>query len=275
YFVDTYLKGKTPNPCLFCNKEIKFGTLLDEAKKLGADFIATGHYAKIVKAPAKKNLDRPSYYLAKGKDAVKDQSYFLSLLSSKQLGKIIFPLSDITKSQTKALAQKNHLHPLGSKESQDICFINDGGFARFIIQKQGVRPQKGDIVDVNGKTIGVHDGLHQFTVGQRKGINCPAKAPYYVKEIDMKQNRLVVCFKDGLSKKRLMVKQINWNYGRTKSFYEVTTKIRYNHKGTASRLYFKEDGVHIEFEEPQYAVTPGQAAVFYKGERVLGAGIIQ
>ncbi len=311
YFIKTYLDGKTPNPCIICNKEIKFGELLKHAQNMGADYIATGHYANIVNKAflneaflnetflnEKKNqtLTQNSHdcYLEKGKDPLKDQSYFLSMLSKNQLEKIIFPLSSMTKHQVKQFAKSKNIKPVHKKESQDICFIHDNDFAKFILKKQQYRPKPGNILNVDNKIAGQHNGLHKFTVGQRRGINCPAKEPYYVQKIDVKNNILKVCFKKDLLKKKLKISDIVWNGTRNGTrngirndnrnlqisdkkmvIKDIITKIRYSHKGGLSTLSLNKTCGEVVFNEPQNAITPGQAAVFYNGNRVLGAGIIQ
>jgi tRNA-uridine 2-sulfurtransferase len=275
YFVSTYFKGKTPNPCIICNKEIKFGELLKTARDMGADFLATGHYANIVNPISFQDKKISCSYLEKGADPLKDQSYFLSLLSGDQLEKIIFPLARMTKTDVKQLARSKNLAPSFPSESQDICFIHDNNFSNFILQKKRIRPQPGKILDMNKKIVGRHKGLHKFTIGQRRGIDCPAKEPYYVKKIDVKNNILEVCFKRDLSQKTLKIAQINWNYSNLNNITNIMTKIRYSHKGALSTLSLNGSYGVVVFEEPQNAITPGQAAVFYKDKRVLGAGIIQ
>ncbi len=275
YFIQTYLNGKTPNPCIICNKEIKFGELLKTAQNMGADFLATGHYATIVNPISFPNKKISHCYLEKGKDPIKDQSYFLSMLTCDQLEKIIFPLAGMIKDDVKIFARSKHLAPPQPSESQDICFIHDNNFSNFILKKQKIPPKHGNIVDVNKKIIGSHQGLHKFTIGQRRGINCPANEPYYVKKIDIKNNILEVCFKKDLSEKMVKVDQINWNSPKQEIIRDIITKIRYSHKGALSTLSIKGSCGQIVFEEPQNAITPGQAAVFYKDTRVLGAGIIQ
>jgi tRNA-specific 2-thiouridylase len=279
YFIQTYLEGKTPNPCIICNKEIKFGELLKHAQNMGADFLATGHYATIINPISFPDKTISHCYLEKGTDPLKDQSYFLSLLSATQLEKIIFPLAGMTKKEVKQFADSKHLTPIHPSESQDICFIHNNDFSRFITDKTGRHPESGNIIDHDGKIVGRHKGLHKFTIGQRRGIDCPAKEPYYVRKIDVKNNILEVCFKKDLSGKKLIVDQINWNFSDQKIIpdimTDVMTKIRYSHKGALSRLSLKGSTGEIVFDEPQNAITPGQAAVFYKEARVLGAGIIQ
>ncbi len=306
YFIDTYRTGKTPNPCLICNPKIKFGALLDTVKTLGADVLATGHYADI-------RMDQNGNpHLFKGRDPMKDQSYFLALLNRAQLSRTHFPLAKMTKAEVVALAKKEGLVPSEKKESQDICFIPNGSFADFIASKCDATFPPGEIVTPDFRVVGTHKGLHRYTVGQRRGLNCPGPAPYYVKTIDMKSNQLVVAFKEELHGSELIVEDINWLSPpwETASFPEkVVTKIRYSHGGAPSSLIpaavpeesvfkayiLKESGltasgknslhpekehlkwqrVRVHFNTPQLAVTPGQGAVFYDGDRVLGAGIIQ
>ncbi len=275
YFIKTYLEGKTPNPCLICNKEIKFGTLLKHAKDMGADILATGHYATIVNHISFPDTDISTAYLKKGADPLKDQSYFLSFLSAEQLKHVFFPLAGMTKERVKQIAASNNIAPLFPSESQDICFIHDNNFSKFILDKQKINPKPGDIVNIEGKIVGRHTGLHQYTIGQRRGLNCPASEPYYVKNIDIKNNRLTVCFKKDLKSNSFTVQQINWNYSHPAPIKDMITKIRYSHKGADSTLTINDLEGKVNFNIPQDAVTPGQAAVFYKKDRVLGAGIIQ
>lgn len=276
YLINTYLKGETPNPCLICNRDIKFGEFLNQAGTMGAEYLATGHYARVINEISAPDRFEGHAFLEKGDDPLKDQSYFLSLLSQEQLNKILFPLSGMTKTEVKAVAKKNGLTPLQSNESQDICFIHDDSLAAFIARKHPVLPKPGDIVDINGTLVGRHSGLHQFTIGQRRGINCPAAEPYYVKKIDMTHNRLVVCFKKDLSFPDMLVGQLVWNKRPDNPISGIETKIRYNHTGVSSTLTLNNDDTcFVKFDTPQMAVTPGQGAVFYKDNRVLGAGIIQ
>lgn len=275
YFVNTYLEGKTPNPCIICNREIKFGALLEAARQKGADLFATGHYATVVNSVSLPDQKILTPYLEKGTDSLKDQAYFLSLLSADQLSCVLFPLAGMTKDQVRQTAFKNGIKPLFSSESQDICFIQDHNFSKFILDKTKQAPAPGKIVDLSGKTVGHHEGLHQYTVGQRRGLNCPATEPYYVKQIDMKNNILRVCFKKDLACKKFTVDQMNWNYPSLPPVTDMTTKIRYSHKGALASLNIDGKTGTVVFETPQTAVTPGQAAVFYQHQRVLGAGIIQ
>ena len=274
YFVSTYMDGKTPNPCLYCNQEIKFGLLLEQARKLGADYLATGHYATIINTVS-QGRSIPQPWLEKGKDPKKDQSYFLSRLTPEQLERVIFPLAGLTKPQVKALATENGLSPLTKGESQDICFIPDQSFSDFILKKLPEPPAPGPIKDLEGKVVGEHKGLHAFTIGQRRGINCPASEPYYVKKIDVRTNTLVVCFKKDLGDRHMRVRDLRWNLDPLPASMALETKIRYNHPGAMARVSLEKDMAAVEFQDPQFAVTPGQAAVFYQDNRVVGSGIIQ
>ncbi len=275
YFISTYLDGKTPNPCLICNQKIKFGTLLDKVQDLGADILATGHYATLVNALSSPGQERLHPWLERGADPLKDQSYFLSLVGPDALAQIYFPLSGLTKEQVRTLARQNSLTPTNPAESQDICFIRDKNFPEFIMEKTGIIFKPGPIKDYTGKVVGTHNGLCRFTIGQRRGINCPASEPYYVRSLDLSTNTLGVCFKKDLTQTTLKVDPVRWNGPLPREPLQVTTKIRYSHKGAASWLIPAGTSGQVIFDLPQPAVTPGQAAVFYRGNRVLGAGIIQ
>ncbi|HSO20679.1 MAG TPA: tRNA methyl transferase PRC-barrel domain-containing protein, partial [Desulfosarcina sp.] len=206
-------------------------------------------------------------------DAGKDQSYFLSRLTREQLARACFPLGTRTKAQVRALAERNGLVPTTRRESQDVCFIRDGAYADFLEGATGFRPQPGEIVDVDGNRVGRHNGLHRYTIGQRRGINCPASQAYYVVRIDARRNRLVVGFKDALSAGHCRVRDINWIADPPEGEAVVDTRIRYRHHAAASTLCPDgPDRARIRFDRPQAAVTPGQGAVFYRGEEVLGGG---
>ncbi|MCK5096755.1 MAG: tRNA 2-thiouridine(34) synthase MnmA [Desulfobacteraceae bacterium] len=269
YFINTYLSGKTPNPCIRCNKIVKFGALLEAAISFGADALATGHYAKIRR---KKN----SYTLVKGSDNLKEQSYFLSLLSDNELKNILFPLGDLTKETIKKIARDANLTPVEKKESQDICFLKNESIAEFIQSKVKIKPSPGNIITTDGKVIGTHKGLYNFTIGQRRGINCPASEPYYVKKIEAEKNNLIVCFKNELLIKRFSVTSLCWIKKDLEFPLKVSTKIRYNHKQSLSTLIEQDNNSFIDvlFDQEQFAVTPGQTAVFYENNEIIGSGII-
>lgn len=269
YFVRTYRNGKTPNPCLICNPVIKFGFVLDAARQFGASQLATGHYARALKDPNGRHR------LLKGADRVKDQSYFLALMTRKHLDTALFPLGEFTKTRVVALARDKGLVPVEKAESQDICFIKRSSYGDFLASQPDFKPVPGPVVDMAGKQIGMHQGLHLFTVGQRKGINCPASAPYYVIRLDSCNNRLVVGFKDDLTASGCYVEQINWIGKVPETAFRAYTRVRYRHAAAASTVFpTGEHSAVIRFDEPQQAVTPGQGAVFYQNEDVLGGGWI-
>jgi tRNA-specific 2-thiouridylase len=270
YFVRTYQEGHTPNPCMVCNPTIKFGACLLLAEKQGASHLATGHYARVTQD------NRGAYHLLRGKDHKKDQSYFLARLNQQVLSQALFPLGEITKTETIALSQKLGLKPVAPKESQDICFINNGSYAGFLAQQPGFKSQKGPVEYIDGHVIGEHQGLHHYTIGQRRGINIPASEPYYVIRIDAQRNRLVVGFKQDTFSDICHVEEVEWIHEPPTQPIRVSTRIRYRHKATPSQLTPQnEHTVHIRFDTPQSAVTPGQAAVFYDKDEVLGGGWIR
>ncbi|NNK86321.1 MAG: tRNA 2-thiouridine(34) synthase MnmA [Desulfobacterales bacterium] len=269
YFTRTYLSGKTPNPCLVCNPSIKFGVLLTSALELGASHLATGHYANI----SEDRMGR--FHLLRGIDREKDQSYFLSFLTQTQLSHACFPLGKMTKADVKKLAKEQGLFPVIKKESQDICFIKDDRYQDFISQQPEFNTKPGNIVDMEGNILGRHNGLHLFTIGQRRGINCPAAQPYYVVRIDITQNLLIVGLKKDLLSSKCKVSKINWIAEKPSSPLDLYTRVRYRHKAVKSKLIPDGDtSATIIFNTPQSAVTPGQGAVFYMDDEVIGGGWI-
>lgn len=270
YFIQTYFDGQTPNPCMVCNPLIKFGAVLSLAHKLGADMLATGHYARIQKDTA------GAYHLYRGVDAHKDQSYFLARLNQSQMAKALFPLGGLLKSDVKQMAVDRGLRPVTESESQDICFIKDKSYTTFLLNYSDRIPEPGPIVDLSGNSIGRHNGLHQFTIGQRRGINCPAPEPYYVIQLDPTHNRLVVGSKSDLLTTTCNVVDINWINAAPAEPIPVLTRIRYRHKEVASKLYpIDQHSAEIRFESPIASITPGQGAVFYRDDEVLGGGFIR
>jgi len=286
-FLDGYKKGLTPNPCVVCNKEIKFGLLLEKALALDADFIATGHYAKKQKIENRKQ--KIEYKLLKAKDKNKDQSYFLWMLNQKQLKRILFPIGDYTRKEVENLARKFKLPVLKAKKSVEICFVkttlgekdksSSSPFAKARVNdflSKYLKSKPGQIVDVRGKVLGKHRGLHFYTIGQRKGIGLPG-GPYYVLNKDLKKNLLIVTKNEkDLYKKELIAKNVNWISGKTpKPPFKIKAKIRYRHKASPANIYhLKPNTYHLVFGKPQRAITPGQSVVFYRGEELLGGGII-
>ena len=268
-FISAYSKGVTPNPCLYCNRHVRFGPLLDQALKHGAAYLATGHYAIVNEEGYGK------FHLYKGIDPKKDQSYFLARLTQHQLSNAIFPLGNMKKSDVIQLAKSKGFKPVKTSESQDVCFINSKNYGDFLVRHKGFEPKPGLIKDIRGNILGEHKGLHLFTIGQRRGINCPASEPYYVIHMDIQQNILTVGFKKDLSAYECTVKNINWIHEAPDQAISVHTRVRYRHTAAASRVIPVDDKTAmVIFEKPQEAITPGQCAVFYKKDEVLGGGWI-
>ncbi|MFZ5572798.1 MAG: tRNA 2-thiouridine(34) synthase MnmA [Thermodesulfobacteriota bacterium] len=268
YFIATYRNGKTPNPCLVCNPLIKFGVLLNAAKTFGAERLATGHYARLWQAPDS------GLRLLTGIDSRKDQSYFLAFLRPSQLAEASFPLGEMEKKDVRAMAEKTGLSPLTRLESQDVCFLAGQPYSVFL-EKAGLPFRPGEIVDQAGNILGWHNGLHLFTVGQRKGINCPAGHAYYVLKLDTAANRLVVGRREELFSRQCLVEQINWIVTPPALEFTAKTRIRYRHTAAPSTVSLHPDGsATVCFHQPQSAVTPGQGAVFYQDDEVLGGGWI-
>jgi tRNA-uridine 2-sulfurtransferase len=278
YFIDSYKNAKTPNPCLVCNPFIKFGIILNFALKNGAQKLATGHYAQIktsIKTDIEAGIETSGnkISLLKGKDKKKDQSYFLAFLKQNQLELASFPLGEFTKEEVKKIAKENNLAPLSAKESNDICFIKDETYSDFLKRQKGFKKKSGLIEDMNGNIIGEHKGIHFFTIGQRKGIGCPAKRPYYVVKKDFETNKITVGFKEDLFSEKCKVSNINW----IETFYEpvkIDIRLRYRHKPAPAMLFPKKNKAEIVFDNPQSAAAPGQGAVFYIKDKVIGGGFI-
>jgi tRNA-specific 2-thiouridylase len=269
YFSAAYLSGKTPNPCAVCNPLIKFGALMRVCEELGAEFLATGHYARLLQDSAGR------YRLLKGVDSRKDQSYFLARLTQQQLAKACFPLGALTKAAVKEIAATKSLTPVTANESQDVCFIKSGSYRELVASLSGPSPAPGLIETTAGKIVGRHQGLHAFTVGQRRGINCPAAEPYYVVRLDTERNRLVVGHRNEVLAAECRVVRINWIAPPPSAALRVHARVRYRTLEVPCTLTpMDHETARLQFESPQPAVTPGQAAVFYDGDEVLGGGFI-
>ncbi len=267
YFTDEYLSGRTPNPCIICNEKIKFGSLLKKAESLDCDFIATGHYAMLETSE--------SIRLREAIDKAKDQSYVLFCLKQSQLKKILLPIGKLTKNEVRAKAKELGLSVCDKPDSQEICFVPDNNYSDFIKKYRNIAPQKGSIIDASGKLLGQHMGFWNFTIGQRRGLGIAAKEPLYVTEIRPKDNIIVAGDAKDVKKKRFLVKKVNWMVKAAKKERNLEVKIRYNHKrALASVKNLGGNKAEINFKEPQNAITPGQAAVFYDEEYVAGGGWI-
>jgi tRNA-specific 2-thiouridylase len=275
-FVAQYLAGETPIPCSLCNTEIKFEQFLQTAREIGAERIATGHYARI-----RKNETTGRYELFAGVDPTKDQSYFLFGLTQQQLARAIFPLGDLTKDQVRAIARERHLPVADKAESQEICFVPTGSYRNFIqayLEEQGRKlgEDTGEVVATDGRVLGEHRGLHHYTIGQRKGLGVAVGEPLYVIALDPAKNRVVVGPERALYRRRCVVREVNWirSVAEGESL-EASVKIRHRHVPALATVEVCGNGqARVEFRVPQRAITPGQAAVFYDHDEVLGGGWI-
>lgn len=269
-FCQEYSLGNTPNPCVLCNKYIKFGILWDKAKELGTDFLATGHYARIDKKGNGKFL------LKKGKDTRKDQSYFLCQLTQEQLKRTLFPLGNLTKVKVKLIAQEMGLPTTTRPESQEICFVTDNDHAAFLRDNMQEKIKPGPILDQQGKVLGQHQGIMFYTVGQRKGLGITASTPLYVTAIDPARNAVIVGSKEQTYANELVADNVNWiAITMPQKPIRIKARIRYRHaEADAIVGSLDETHVHAKFNKPQIAITPGQAVVFYDGDNLIGGGRI-
>jgi tRNA-uridine 2-sulfurtransferase len=282
YFASEYKAGRTPNPCVMCNQNLKFGRLIDRADQLGAEFIATGHFARIEHpenstcSSQREEAATGRYLLKRGRDLKKDQSYFLFSLRQDQLARAIFPLGEKTKSDTRKVARSCNLKTADKEESMEICFVPDNDYSGFLQQANLVQKHRGEIVDLRGQLLGHHDGIEFYTIGQRKGLGLSSPQPLYVIELDAENNRVVVGDDSALDRAEFTVDRCNWiAFDVPPDSIEATVKIRYNHPGTSATVSSLPDGrAKVKLHTPQRAITPGQAAVFYQDDLVLGGGWI-
>jgi tRNA-specific 2-thiouridylase len=273
YFVDEYLRGRTPNPCVICNQRIKFHALLKKAEELGAQALATGHYARIFRDPQALR-----FKLYRGRDRRKDQSYFLFLLTQDQMEKILLPLGDKSKTEVRENASRLNLPGAQKSESQEICFIPDDDYRKFVGTRKGKEIAiAGKIVNLQGKELGRHRGIYGYTIGQRRGLGIAAPHPHYVVGLDAEKNYVIVGKNEELLSAGLIVREVNWvSIPPPGEKIEAAVQIRYRHPGAPAVLVPLEEGsVRVMLKIPQRAVTPGQAAVFYRGDEVLGGGWIE
>ncbi len=269
YFSGSYFKGLTPNPCIICNQEIKFGLFMDAMVSAGMTAMATGHYARIIKTG---NI----YRLYMGNDRKKDQSYFLSRLNQKQLAKIIFPLGDRTKESTYRFVEEHGFDDFHGLESQDVCFLANNELGNFLEGRAPGEDTVGPIISTSGKHLGSHRGLFRYTIGQRRGLGIAFESPLYVVGLDIEANAVIVGSNHDLLRDRILAEKFHWLAGTapdTDTMY--TVRIRYSHPGSIAKLGLLADGSgEILFDEPQRAITPGQFAVVYDDTELLGSGII-
>jgi tRNA-specific 2-thiouridylase len=270
YFAEEYKAGRTPNPCVMCNEKLKFGTLINRARQLGAERIATGHFARVERAADGRML------LRRGRDSRKDQSYFLFSLRQEQLAHTLFPLGELTKTDTRCVARASNLKTADKEESMEICFVPDKDYGKFLQQADLVRPHQGEIVNLQGQVLGRHEGIEFYTIGQRRGLGLSSPKPLYVIELDAAHNRVIVGDESALDRDEFLVERCNWiPYENPPETLEVTAKIRYNHPGTPATIVPQPQGrACVKLHVPQRAITPGQACVFYQDDLVVGGGWI-
>jgi tRNA-uridine 2-sulfurtransferase len=269
-FIREYAAGRTPIPCAHCNSDLKFATLLDRALGFGADALATGHYARIVQ------VANGSFELRRGADPAKDQTYFLFSLTQEQLARAAFPVGHLDKHAVRMHAERLKLQVASKADSQEICFVPDGDYAKFIEKAAPELKRPGTLVNQGGDIVGGHAGVHRFTIGQRKGLGLSSSEPLYVLEIRPDSAEVVVGPRTALGRSALSASQVNWVSGAgPRDWQRVTAQIRYKHTASPARVRLTDVArAEVEFDEPQMAITPGQAVVFYEGDVCLGGGWI-
>ena len=270
YFIDQYQAGNTPNPCLVCNREIRWGFLLEQARSMGANYLATGHYARLEKQ------EDGSTRLLKSLDTAKDQSYVLAGLNQEQLASTMLPLGELTKGEVREMARSFGFKVADQPDSQDLCFIGNSSYRDFLARNTEDASLPGEIASTSGEILGRHAGLSGYTIGQRKGLRIASAHPLYVLEKDMQQNRLIVGGADDLGKRSLSTGNVNWISGDCPIRpFNGTVKVRYRAPESPGLITPIDGGkVHIEFDQPQRDITPGQAAVIYNDDYCLGSGLI-
>jgi tRNA-specific 2-thiouridylase len=272
YFCSEYKQARTPNPCVFCNKFIKFGKLLEYAKSRDADYIATGHYAQIIK-------EENGFGLYAAANTAKDQSYALAMINRSVLKDVLFPLGRLDKSQTRKMAETLGLEVSSKPDSQEICFIPDNDYAAKLESLCPEVVRQGNIIDSSGKILGTHSGIHRFTIGQRRGLRIAMGVPYYVTKLDAAENTVTLGTDEELLHRNLMADGANWLIDEPAEAFAALIKIRYNQKPVSGSVMPQKDTVKVSFDQPVRAITPGQAVVFYikneKGLKVAGGAWIK
>ena len=271
YFADEYLAGRTPNPCVMCNNWLKFGKLWEFARQVGAERIASGHYARL---QPQDGDSRPA--LLRGRDGGKDQSYVLFGVNRDLLDRIIFPVGDFEKPKIRELARDTGLLVADKPDSQEICFIPDNDYSGFLDRYRGPQDTAGDLVDMAGEVVGKHNGYQNFTIGQRKGLGVTFGSPRYVVAIDADTKRVVIGKMEDLARSELEADRLNWLVDDPPLRFRCLAQIRYRHTAAAAEVHLvDEDRLRVTFDAPQYGIAPGQAVVLYDGDRVLGGGWIR
>ncbi len=273
-FVSEYRKGRTPNPCVQCNTDLKWAAFLRKAEEIGCDYIATGHYSFV------EQNKNGRWQIRKGVDSTRDQSYVLWGISQDALSKTLMPLGGLLKSEVREVARKHNLRTAEKKESREICFVVDDDYRRFLTEyeaKQGNKYEEGEVVHEDGTVLGRHKGTPFYTIGQRKGLGLSYPTPLYVQQIDVTNNRIVVGDNDALFKDELITEDVNWvAMAPTKDSFEAEVKIRYLHTASPATVTpLSDNSVRIIFHDKQRAITPGQSVAFYDGDVLLGGGLIK
>jgi len=270
-FAEAYEQGHTPNPCIACNRHLKFDELLQRALVLGCDYIATGHYARV-----ERDEESGRFLLKRARDGVKDQTYMLYTLSQETLARVRLPLGDLTKEQVRSMAEEAGLVNSRKRDSQDICFVQNGTYADFIERYTGKHYPEGDFVDMDGKVLGRHKGVIRYTIGQRKGLGLALPQSMYVVRLDLENNRVVLGFEEDLYAPEMIVRGLNLIDCETiEEPRRALVKTRYSHRGAPAWIrQTGEDEIRVRFDEPQRAITAGQSGVFYDGDTVIGGGTI-
>ena len=271
-FIDCYANCRTPNPCIECNKYMKFGIMWEKAKELGCNYIATGHYAK-----TEYSEEYGRWVLKKSQAGKKDQSYVLWNIPKELIEHVVFPLADFTdKEQIREIARENDLKVANKPDSEDICFVPDGNYKKFLETNSGIKPKKGNIVNSKGEILGKHTGLYNYTIGQRKGLGISYKVPLFVLGFNKAKNEVIVGEEKELYKKEITITDINLLLvDKIEEPMEVDVKTRYSSKVAKAKIRQEGENIKVTFDEPQRAITPGQSAVFYVGDIVLGGGKIK
>jgi tRNA-specific 2-thiouridylase len=275
-FVQSYLAGETPIPCVACNSRLKFAALDKLARSLGCDYVATGHYARV-----RFDEENGRYKLFRGLDLKKDQTYFLWELTQEQLSRAMFPLGEMSKADVRAIARRSDLAVAEKEESQEICFVPDGDYSGFIDRyleaENADAPAGGEIVNTRGELLGEHTGIHRYTVGQRRGLGISSPRPLYVVQIDARRNRVVVGADEELLSRKFTCAGVNWiSFAIPREPVRAEVRVRYRHTPAPATIeMLDETRARVTFDEPQRAITPGQAAIFYRGDEVLGGGWIE
>ncbi|MGH2447927.1 MAG: tRNA 2-thiouridine(34) synthase MnmA, partial [Chloroflexota bacterium] len=268
-FAREYREGRTPNPCVRCNQFVRFDGLIRRADELGIDYVATGHYARV-----NRDEGQGEFELLKGIDPAKDQSYMLHTLQQRHLRRMLLPLGGLTKSETRALARYFNLTVAEKPDSQEICFVAGNNYKNFLKHHAGIEDRPGEIVDTNGRVVGSHVGIHGFTVGQRKGLGLAAPTPRYVIELQPVENRVVIGERSDGTGNALRCTRLSFVGRRPHETFSAGVKIRYHSPDQPATVSLSHDDAHVAFERPVWGIAPGQLAVFYQGDRVLGGGTI-